>query len=368
MNPSTTIAGALLLAAAASAPVVAQGDQQRCVQGAPAFAASDSPMLHQSLRRLAWASAYSDYVRIQSTESPLAAFDSIASRSAALLKLANVDASSLGAVAASLQQRMLEARREVAEKTQKGALAIDPGETVNSAQFKPEAHPMIPGRVTIRGLNIEFSDSTRVAAIAVCAAAHTAGRFLEYLMEPGLAAIARRYEASATRWKLFVTKAHSMTLVERLGASCRLAWLSYVISPVARCNWSDASSLDPPTHQWLFAHPLSGLAPVGRGDTLYRTAIVAQWYGYLNHRYTTAGMSSWGIAFATLHPQLGQPLIGGVAHTPWLGAGVFSRKSERPVYVLSADILGWIPSVRSALGDLRTDWLRQASARLAAPR
>jgi hypothetical protein len=225
-----------------------------------------------------------------------------------------------------------------------------------------------PGTVML-GVDTIFTitEANRAVAVAVCAVAGTTTRLLEYLDQPALRAVARDYAAAQHHWELFVRQGYSMTMWERLAASCRLWVVGWLINPVRRCDTSPGRSLEPPRQQWIFLHPVGGLMPVFRNDSTYSELAVVEWYGYLRHSYGPSDLTTYGLAFASTMPRTGRPMPGAVLHTPWGSAGVFADRNKRAQYTLTADALGWIGSLREQMRRVQRTPLERAMRGLKFP-
>lgn len=295
------------------------------------------------------------------------AFDSIAARGSALIAAVHAQHPGvLTEVTEAVQARTLAARAVIAGALRpdsvflrSGAMADASGPVVGTSQR--------PGRFTIGpDLDVDSTAESRPVAMVLCAVAGTTARYLQYLNDSALDTLAKRYADASHHWDLFLGGGYSMTLVERLAASCRLGLLSRVISPVSDCTRGEGRSLEPPSAQVLFMHPTVGLAPIFRGDTTMREVLVVEGYGYLRHSYGVRSIRTFGLSAAAAFPDVGRVSYGGLLHSPWLTAGVFWRKAASPLYVGSANVIGWVPGVRSAMRGLRSAAAEAAAGAVAA--
>jgi len=351
----------------ASGQVVTDSVVVRCVRGDPQFETTDSQAARGELDRLLWRKSYADYVRTQTTRGALAAFDSITARTGRLLTEVG-GPGALQPVANSLQDRFVAARADLAQHLTPDGLRLRDREVVQSVPFQIEASTQTPGRVRL-GLDASFDiDATnRLAVVAICAGANTAQGFLESLMKDEFKRVAAGYARTVKEWDMFVESGYSMTLVERLAASCRLWIIGRIINPLRNCSKSPDRSLGPPRHQWVFVHPSAGLAPLFKKDSLYQALGIVEWYGYMGHVYGESDVKTIGVTFASSYVDAGKAGYGGVLRTPWGSLGMFGRKSNGPLYTVSADVLGWIPSVRRGAETLRLTPLQNALSKFAAP-
>lgn len=351
-------------------PATAQDAKQvsNCVNGAPELTAADGQPARDALARLLWRSSHSDYVKIQSTRGAPVAFDSIVARSEVLFGLTKGSrASPLDGAVSTLRQRLATARSELTVALGPDSLAAQRPIDATPLNLSPDDDN--PSRSRLGGdVNIDIDSVTRPIAAAICASGGTASRFLEYLMEPRLKEIAKSYVDATKHWDLFVEGGYSMTFVERLAASCRLWFAGRLINPLRNCSRAPGRSLEPPSHQIVFVHPSAGVAPLFKGDSVFQQLAIVEWYGYMHHSYGDARVYTFGLAFASSHAEVGPSRHGGVLRTPWGSAGVFARKSERPLYTVSADVLGWVPGVRNAARALRLASFERAVSTLAEPR
>jgi hypothetical protein len=145
-----------------------------------------------------------------------------------------------------------------------------------------------------------------------------------------------------------------MTLIERLGGSCRLGPLNYIVATatVNRCRSGASAPLGPPTRRTIFVHPSAGVAPILRDSSSFRPVSVFEWYGLLVHRYRGERLDTWGVSVATAFPDQGPRRIGAMVHTPITKIGVFEARGGnddwRGRVVLTADVIGWVPGIRSS--------------------
>ena len=352
--------GALALALGAASSVRAQQELVlKCVNGAPELNATDPEMARATFDRLLWRTSFENYQTLQSTAGALAAFDSIVARGRELL-VQSGNAQTLATERGLLETKLADARVNLISMLRSDGRFLREGAAVDAQSLKVSPNTNVAGHFRV-GLNVDIdvSDNTRPVAMSICAVAVTASRFLEYMDEPALRQIASEYEHATRHWDMFLAQGYSMTLVERFAASCRLPYIGWLIDPVRNCSRDPGRSLEPPSQQWLFFHPTVGLAPVFRSDTSIRNLVIVEGYGYLHHFYGATKIRTIGLSVAGAQPEIGRARLGGVLHTPWLTGGVFWRKSERPLYVFSADVAGWIPGVRAAMRDVRYAGLAQ---------
>jgi hypothetical protein len=87
----------------------------------------------------------------------------------------------------------------------------------------------------------------------------------------------------------------------------------------------------------------------------------------MGHVYGESDVKTIGLTFASSYVDAGKTGYGGVVRTPWGSVGMFGRKANGPLYTVSADVLGWIPSVRRGAESLRLTPLQNALSKIAAP-
>jgi hypothetical protein len=360
----------------------------QCVNGAPAFASTDPKAARDLLQRLLWRHAHADYTNLLKERGALATFDSIRSRGDSLVAIAvraqrepPPGRDSLPIVRDSLASRLDSARARVArELPRPSAMAIRPGAADRGFDATPLKifETAVAGRVRLgQNVRVDITDENRVVAVAICATAVTASRFLELMLEPRLTEIANEYQRSVDRWRMFIDNGYSMTLWERLAASCRLSFIGHILNPLAKCDRKEGESLDPPMNQFLFVHPLAGLAPVLKADTLYRNVGIVELYGYMQHVYGDRSMQTYGLSFAASSLPERDGRLGGVLRTPYGIVGAFYRGKERsPLWVVSADVIDWIPALERASQTARAgafqrfgvgEWLDGQVSKLVAP-
>jgi hypothetical protein len=354
---------------AALASTLSAQDVQQCVQGAPALSSSTPETVKGEFNRLRWATGYRNYVEIQSKVGAPATVDSIDARSARLFTAVGGIPDSLQSIATALHRRLAAARSEVAQRVTQDSLQLRPQQTVDATPFKLEGDTEEADRAVLgaSGQEIPFriSEANRNAAAVVCAAAAAAEGFLEYLMMDEFKRVAANYAKAVKEWDMFIAGGYSMTFIERLAASCRLGPAGWVINPLRNCSKKPDRDLLPPRQQIVFAHPSAGLAPLFKADSLYQTLVIIEWYGYMRHLYGETKVRTLGVSFASSQPAVGKTGWGGSLRTPWASAGIFARKSDGPLYTVSADVLGWIPAIRQAASTLRITSLDNALATLA---
>jgi hypothetical protein len=357
----------LLLSSSIASNLVGQGTNQaiNCVNGAPTLSASDGKAAHEALDSLLWRSSFHSYAVIVTTSAPLAGFDTIVNRGERLLALTRQhDSSTLAPTIATLRQLLSDERSRLGSSlTLDGRSLLRP---VDARSLKIMSGGIHPGRYRMGDVDVDIDSANQSIAVSVCALASTAARYLEYLVEPQLKVIATNYATAAAHWQLFVDEGYSMTLVERLGASCRLWIIGWIIDPLRDCSQRPNRSLEPPTAQVVFVHPTVGLAPIFKGDSTVQHLAIVEWYGFLHNSYSSTKITSFGLAIASSYFEVGRSGLGGVLKSPWGTVGVFDRKADRALVTVSADVLGWVPGIRKAAATLRITTLQNAVAGLSA--
>ena len=338
---------------------------KNCVNGEPTFAAGRAAA-KKALDLLLWKTAHADYVAIQSKLGAVAALDSIAARGTRLMDLTwSGEAAPVAPVRDTINVRIARARGELELAVSPDGRFLKHGATVTSASVRFGGSRR-PGNVNLGGdLNVEITDGTTPAVVALCATAWTAANFLEYMDTPALSRVAKSYATAEKHWQLFVESGYSMTLIERLAASCRLSFVGALLSPVRNCSTDPGRSLEPPSQQIIFLHPVAALVPLLKKDSVYQQAVIVELYGYLHHSYSDTKLTTLGVSIASSHAEVGPMRVGGVLHTPWGSVGAFGRKSAGPLYTVSADILGWVPSIRQAARTVRFSGLEKAMGTIA---
>ncbi len=349
-------------AVAAQAPLA---PAQACVLGAPVFDATDT-LQTKLLARLQWRS--DEYDSLFRTKGPLAVYDTIRARGNVLF------AASVGAVDTVSRLNFAALGRTIdSARAPLLRASFVSGKLVFTGALKPRASVERPGDVSIGdNVSLSFAPTRRVASTAICAMASNANRFLASLLDDSLNALANRYAAISRRWDQFTGSTYSLTLVERLAASCHLPVIDWLLSPTSRCwtrrrtRWTEAE-LEPPTWRTVFVHPTAGLRPVLKADSAFQSAAQIEWYGFLHHSYGPKRVLTFGATAATVHFESGQSRLGGVLHTPIGKIGIFGRSGQRLLVTVSADVLGWVPGVRKAADQLRLEPLQDVLGQLSGP-
>ena len=346
--------------AAAQAPL----DVAACTQGNPHFAAGDDSAAAAALDRLLWKTSYSTYINVQRRLGSVAAFDTLKERGAALLARVPGSTDTVNRAArAALLDRIATQRAILATGLQSNG--VPSRNLVQPVMLKMRDGDNDGFANMGQDVPVDFNGGGRLTATAICAVAGTMARYLEYLLEPALDSIATRYHTAVTHWDLFIKEGYSMTLVERLAASCRLGFIGFIINPIRRCTSAASFDLEPPSDGIVFVHPSAGIAPLLRADSTFRSAALAEIYGYIHHDYSADKIATWGVSLAWAFVESGPSRAGGIIHTPWGTVGFFGRGGERGVVTVSADVLGWVPGVRSAVSALKDARLNSVLSQLA---
>jgi len=338
------------------APVAAQNPAQDCVRGAPVVpsAASDSTAA-RLLGRLSWTTSYADYASITASSGPVAALDSIVRRGDALLAVSG----NLSAVAAAKEardSRLTALRGELLGLTfpqpapgttpSFSALSVTPRLAANEVDYVKDQAGNRPVLV--------FDPANPLPAIALCAVAKTTTSLLDALARPQFQAVAAEYATAVKHWDTYVKGGYSMTLIERLGNSCRLGFLDWIVATTtaSRCRAEPWKTLGPPVVRTIFVHPSAGWAPVFDRTSAGRAASIVEWYGLLATPFVGDRMLPFGVSFSTMYPDAGEPSLGATIHTPLgsyaafrSGSSVFDKRGR---FVLVADATSWIPGNNSA--------------------
>ena len=370
--PAALLAFVTLVTLVTLVTVVARGasaqapqDVAACTNGSPRFAQGDDTAAVAAINRLLWRTSFSTYIDVQRRLGSVAAFDTINARGSVLLSAAKAYSDTINRSArAALAERIAAQRGILASNLQPNGV---PGRNlVQPVMLKMIGDMDRPGFASL-GLDVplDFNGGGRVVATAICAVAGTMSRYLEYLLEPQLDSIATRYHTAVAHWDLFFKEGYSMTLVERLAASCRLGFIGFIIDPIRRCTAAVSFDLGPPRDGIVFVHPSAGIAPVLRADSTFRSAALAEIYGYIHHDYSDDKVRTWGVSLAWAFVESGPSRPGAIAHTPWGTVGFFGRGGERGVVTVSADVLGWVPGVRSAVSALKDARLNSVLSQLA---
>ncbi len=365
---------AALLLAAPLRTVRAQVDSLvgRCVNGAPSIpAAYATRALNDALARLSWRTAYRDYTDLMASDGALAAYDTLLGRARALLALTGDGHGRYAPDSAAMLAQLRRVRAGLAAAARPPALV--PESVPSYAALQPVPDPLTPGQVIFGAHVLVFTDSAPLPAIALCSASLSAYALMDYLQKPALDAAAREYAQDAARWDLYVHDGYSMTLLERLGNSCRLGPLNWLVATTRAPHCADTGlpSLGPPTMRTVFVHPSGGLMPVLDSTGAFRTATVVEWYGLVFHQYSGNSMRSYGISVASEFPDRGRHRIGVLVHTPLGKVGYFEARGgvegRRGQFTFTADILGWVPGVKAAARSVETSALAARLGAIAKP-
>lgn len=337
----------------------AQTPARDCVAGtlsiiryAPASTAAEA-----LLQELLWQGGREDYARARLTRGAAAGLDLIAERAEALLVVTATD--SLHPVEAKAFRQELALVRAAPELA-----GSNPTSLRSYAKFAPATGDEAGQVAFLETLTLRFDSARPEAGIALCAAARTVRRYMELLAQPRLREVAEKYATAVERWDLYIDRGYSMTFIERLGHSCR--GLQYLVAQTAirSCRRKGVEPLGPPTLRTVFAHPSGGLAIYRDDSTNFPALSVVEWYGILAHRFVRKRLDTYGLSVASFYPQLGQPRLGLLLHTPLGKIGAYDFKDfdlqAKPHIVLSADIVGWIPGIRSSVRSVARDWVTSA--------
>lgn len=322
-----------------------------CVNGASTFrghgAAAEA--LQPQLDALLWRSAHADYARLFSAHGALTAYDTLTARAAALLVATNarnrspIELLALEARLTAIRAALHSAQPIPTELPDYSDLAVQTGLTNGVADFVESGGERIP---------LRFAGDALVSAIALCATARTVHSFMDLLANDQLNAVAQDYADASRRWDLYVEKGYSMTFLERWGNSCRPGYQLIAIAAIARCRSKGIDPLGPPSVRTIFAHPSAGLSAYRSGTTNFPAVSVMEWYGLVGHKFARDRILSLGVSAATFYPLDGRPMNGILVHTPVGKVGAFDlanfSPTRRPQIVMTADVAGWIPGIRSA--------------------
>ena len=359
MLSRTRWAALTLVAALPLARAGAQNVASECVNGAPVIPAgiAADPSAAALLESLSWQKSYADYARLVVAVGPVATFDSITQRGRALLAVSGIDGA-LDTQRDALEWRLRALRLGISPLTMAAigagsipsysALAVTPGAAAGTVSFVRDS----AGNRTA----LAFDAAKPVPAIALCAIARTTTNYLTFLSKPAFKAVADDYARALKHWNVYIENGYSMTLIERLGNSCRLGLLNFIVAPTVagRCSDKPWEVLGPPTVRTIFIHPSAGLAPVFDTSSTARATSIAEWYGILFTPFNGDRILPFGASVATMFPQTGRPQIGAVVHTPIGKAGWFrsgnSTADKRGRFVLMADVVGWVPGNRAETG------------------
>ena len=348
-------AGAALLLCAVATRARGQATvwTAQCVNGAPRVpAALATRSVNDALRRLAWRSAHRDYADVLASDGALAAYDTLIGRARALLALTGDGAGRYAPDSAAVLSQLRRVRAGLAAAAP--APGLVPDSLPDHAALRPVPDPAAPGTVWFGAHALAFPDSAPLSAIALCTASLSAYDLLDLLQAPALDSAAVEYARASARWDLYVREGYSMTLVERLGNSCRLGPLVWIVATTRapRCAESGLPALGPPGARTVFAHPSVGLSPVLDSTGAFRSAAVIEWYGLIVHQYSGKSLRSYGVSVASAFPDRGRHRIGVLVHTPLGTAGWFEARGgaegRRGRFTFTADLLGWAPGLRAA--------------------
>jgi hypothetical protein len=325
------------------ASIAAQNPAQDCVRGAPVVpsAAADTTAA-RLLGRLSWNTSYADYASITASAGPVAALDSIVKRGDALLAVSG----NLSAVAAAKEardSRLTALRGELSAGTMPSvsALSVTPRLAPNEVDYVKDQSGSRPVLV--------FDPSNPLPAIALCAVAKTTTSLLDAIARPQFQAVAAEYATAVKHWDTYVKGGYSMTLIERLGNSCRLGFLDWIVATTtaSRCRSEPWKTLGPPVVRTIFVHPSAGWAPVFDRTSAGRAASIVEWYGLLATPFVGDRMLPFGVSFSTMYPDAGEPSLGATIHTPLGSYAAFRSGSsmfdKRGRFLLVADATSWIP-------------------------
>jgi hypothetical protein len=376
---------AVVVLAAAVASIAGAQPVAECVRGDPRVpdGASADPVVAERLSRLAWRQSYPDYVAVLAIASPATVVDTIIGRAEALLGVVGPYPDSFDADTTLLFRRLGEIRTALATSPATSPISVE--RIPSFAHLRPAPDLVNPGVVVFVGgdpqrVNLSFEPTNPLPAIAICAAYWSTHRFLDHLQAPALDTTAREYARLSARWEEYVERGFSLTLVERLGHSCRLGPLNWVVATATahRCGTDDLPPLGPPRARSIFVHPSAGVAPILADSSSFSAAAVVEWYGLLVHRYSDDGMETYGASVATVYPDDGAQRLGVMVHLseipftsiPLPKIGIFEGvtgggSSWRGRVFLTADVVGWVPGVRRSARELAVQPLVTRLARIA---
>ena len=344
---------ALAAASAAAQPV------RECTRADPMVPANTQRAadIRSRLEAVAWRHSHADYLRVLSSDGPVAALDEMRERGDALLAEVGTLTPEQNTIRLALSDRLTTIRAELGRSP--GATPITVARVPDVGDLQPIAAPVAGQVLFVRAgtgnrTRLVFPAAAPLPAIALCAIAHSAYLYLDYLQLDTLRAIANRYAEHSRRWDTYIERGYSMTLIERLGGSCRLGPLNYVVATatVSRCRTGTLPPLGPPTRRTIFVHPSAGVAPILHDSSSFRPAAVFEWYGILFHRYRGDRLDTWGASVASAFPDQGPRRIGVMLHTPITKVGIFEARGGtddwRGRVVVTADVIGWVPGLRSS--------------------
>src|SRR5262249_9938887 len=172
-----------------------------------------------------------DYAWISRSAGPVGALASIAKRGDALLAVSG----NLSAVAAAKEardSRLTVLRGELSALTV-GQLAAGTTPSFSALSVTPRLAPNEVDYVKDQGGNrpvLVFDPANPLPAIALCAVAKTTTSLLNAIARPQFQAVAAEYATAVKHWDTYVKGGYSMTLIERLGNSCRLGILDWIVA------------------------------------------------------------------------------------------------------------------------------------------
>ncbi len=362
MNLRLTVATAAMAVTFSAAPTAAQPVRE-CTNANPTVPAgvSNAGDVSSLLQELAWRASHEDYIRTLATDGPIAVLDEIRARGEDVLDAIGPLNDEHRLLYTALDTRLTFIRGELERSPRPTPITV--ARVPDIGDLRPVAAPVAGQVLFVRNpagarTRLSFSTTEPLPPIALCAIAHSAYLFLDYLQLDQLERIAAQYAEQSRRWDLYVERGYSMTLIERLGGSCRLGPLNYVVATatVSRCRSGTLPPLGPPTRRTIFVHPSAGVAPILRDSSSFRPVSVFEWYGILFHRYRGERLDTWGASIATAFPDLGPRRIGAMVHTPLGKIGVFEARGGtndwRGRVVVTADVMGWVPGVRGSARDV----------------
>lgn len=338
------------------AAIAAQDPAQDCVRGAPVVPSGTADTTAaRLLGRLAWNTSYADYASITASAGPVAALDSIIRRGDALLAVAG----NLSAVATAKDARDLRLTVLRGELSALSPQQLSTGTTpsFSALSVTPRSEPNEVDYVKDQLGNrpvLVFDPANPLPAIALCAVAKTTTSLLDVIARPQFQSVAAEYATAVKHWDTYIKNGYSMTLIERLGNSCRLGFLNWIVAPTtaSRCRDEPWKTLGPPAVRTVFVHPSAGWAPVFDRTSAGRAASIVEWYGLLATPFVGDRMLPFGVSFSTMYPDAGEPSMGATIHTPLgsyaafrSGSSVFDKRGR---FVLVADATSWIPGNNGA--------------------
>jgi hypothetical protein len=363
-RPASTLPALLLAASATGAQAQANAWAAQCANGAPAIPAALSTAARaNALRRLAWRSAHGNYTALIASEGALAAYDTLLARARQLIALTGDGGGRYAPDSAAMLARLRRVRAGLALAAPPPSVA--PDSLPPFAALAPVPDPFDTATVTFGLHALVFADSTPLPPIALCAASQSAHSLLDYLQSPALRAAATAFAQASARWNVYVRDGYSMTLLERLGNSCRLGPVTWLVATTRAPHCADRAlpSLGPPIMRTVFVHPSGGLVPVLDSTGAFRTATVMEWYGLIVHQYSGTSLRSYGVSVASEFPDRGRHRIGLLVHTPLGAVGYFEARGglegRRGRFTFTADLMGWVPGMKAAARGVQTSALAQ---------